>query len=116
MRQAYQGRYYAKAQNLSRALAGAYDQALNQWDVLAMPTLGVKAAEIPLPAIYAGPGNTFPFDVTGHPALNVPCAMSSGLPVGMMLVGRMGEDAVLLRTADAFARKVFTAPPPPAAK
>jgi amidase len=56
--------------------------------------------------------NTCPFDVTGHPAISVPCAMSEGLPVGLMLVGRSGEDATVLRAADAFQRQVFTAPAP----
>jgi amidase len=46
--------------------------------------------------------NTAPFDVTGHPAMNVPCAMSEGLPVGMMLIGRHWEDAIVLRAARAF--------------
>jgi amidase len=46
--------------------------------------------------------NTAPFDVTGHPAMNVPCAMSVGLPVGMMLIGRHWEDATVLRAARAF--------------
>ncbi len=35
--------------------------------------------------------NTGPFDVTGHPATSVPCGVSDGLPIGMMLVGRMGN-------------------------
>ena len=56
--------------------------------------------------------NTAPFDVTGHPAMNVPCAMSEGLPIGMMLVGRTGEDATVLRAADAFQRQVFSPPAP----
>jgi amidase len=30
----------------------------------------------------------------------------------MMLVGRHGEDATVLRAADAFERAVFTPPPP----
>jgi amidase len=46
--------------------------------------------------------NTAPFDVTGHPAITVPAGMSSGLPVGMMLIGRHWEDATVLRAADAF--------------
>ena len=50
--------------------------------------------------------NTCPFDVTGHPALNVPCGPSSGLPVGMMLIGRHGEDATVLRAADAYQRQL----------
>jgi len=46
--------------------------------------------------------NTCPFDCTHHPAMNVPCAKSKGLPVGMMLIGRHFEDDVVLRAADAF--------------
>jgi amidase len=34
----------------------------------------------------------------------VPCGMSAGLPVGMMIVGRQWEDGVVLRIADAFQR------------
>ena len=37
--------------------------------------------------------NTAPFDVTGHPGMSVPCGMSDGLPVGMMLIGRHYEKA-----------------------
>ena len=51
--------------------------------------------------------NTCPFDVTGHPAMTVPCGMSGGLPIGMMLVGRIGEDAAtILRAADAYQRQI----------
>ncbi len=46
--------------------------------------------------------NTCPFDVTGHPALTVPCGTSSGLPVGMMLIGRHWEDGTVLRAGHAF--------------
>jgi amidase len=46
--------------------------------------------------------NTCPFDVTGHPAMNVPCGLSGRLPVGMMLVGRHWEDATVLRAAHTF--------------
>lgn len=108
---AYHGRYYAKAQNLARVLRAAYDQALREVDLLLMPTLPMKATKLPAPdasreekvarALEMIP-NTAPFDVTGHPAMNVPCAMSEGLPVGFMLVGRHWEDATVLRGARAF--------------
>src|SRR5581483_6853706 len=49
--------------------------------------------------------NTCPFDVTGHPAVSVPCGMSEGLPVGMMLVGRRGEDVTVLRAATPFSAR-----------
>src|SRR5438552_11618961 len=46
--------------------------------------------------------NNCPFNVTGHPVMTVPCGLSGGLPVGMMLVGRRGEDATVLRAAHTF--------------
>ena len=111
MQDNYQGRYYAKAQNLARVLRAAYDQAFQRVDLLVMPTTPMKATVIPAPNAsreeYVARAlemiqNTCPFDVTGHPAINVPCGMSDGLPVGMMLVGRHWEDGTVLRAAHAF--------------
>jgi amidase len=111
MQDNYHGRYYAKAQNIARTLVAAYDEALQDLDVLLMPTLPMKATLLPGPdasieervarALEMIP-NTAPFDVTGHPAMNVPCAMSEGLPVGMMLIGRHWDDATVLRASRAF--------------
>ena len=121
MQENYHGRYYAKAQNLARELKKAYDLALSDYDILLMPTLPMKATRIPTAnasreeyvnrALEMLP-NACPFDVTGHPAITIPCAMSEGLPVGMMLIGRHGEDATVLRAAHAFETNVFTAPVP----
>ena len=105
------GRYYAIAQNLSPLLIKAYDDALAEVDVLVMPTSPMKATLLPVgresPASVIarvtemGP-NVYATDVTGHPSISIPCAMSNGLPVGMMLVGRQGADATLLRAARAY--------------
>ena len=46
--------------------------------------------------------NTAPFNMTGHPAITIPCGKSNGLPIGLMLVGRHFEDATLFQAADAF--------------
>ena len=46
--------------------------------------------------------NTAPFDVTGHPAMAVPCGMSDGLPVSMMLTGRHFDETSIYRAAHAF--------------
>ncbi len=117
----YHGRHYARAQNLGRRLAAAYDEALRQVDLLVMPTVPMRATPIPgagcdreesvARALEMIP-NTCPFDVTGHPAMNVPCATVGGLPVGMMLIGRQGEDATVLRAAAAFEDGVFSRPLP----
>ena len=107
----YRGRYYAKAQNLSRLLRAAYDKALQQFDLLLMPTLPVKATPLPPPdaplsltvqRAFEMVGNTSPFDATGHPAMSIPCGLSDGLPVGMMLIGRHWRESDIYRAAHAF--------------
>jgi aspartyl-tRNA(Asn)/glutamyl-tRNA(Gln) amidotransferase subunit A len=46
---------------------------------------------------------THPFNLTGHPAISLPCGFhSDGLPVAIQLVGRRNEDARLLRIAALF--------------
>jgi amidase len=110
----YHGRMYAKAQNLRGILREQYDQPLMRVDVLAMPTTPTKAVKDEpnldvrsrMMRGWHVANNTAAFDVTGHPAINIPCAKSKGLPVGLMLIGRHFEDATLLRAARAFERNV----------
>ena len=111
IREAYHGRYYAKAQNLSLDLRAAYDAALAEVDVLVMPTVPVRGVKLPDPRggrrEQLTPGfmpivNTTAFDVSGHPAISVPCAMIDGLPVGMMIIGRWFDDAMVYRAAAAY--------------
>jgi amidase len=107
----YRGHYYAKAQNLSRQLRLAYDAALADCDVLLMPTLPLTATPLPKPGapleeiIRRGTElttNTCPFDVTGHPAMSIPCGTVDGLPVGLMLIARHWDEAAIYRAAYAF--------------
>jgi amidase len=111
MHRRYHNRYHAKAQNLRVLLRNAYDAALTQYDMIAMPTIPFPATRIPAPdaprEVYVDAAlnmqqNTCPFDVSGHPALTIPCGMVDGLPVGMMLVGRHFDEATLLRAGQAF--------------
>jgi amidase len=107
----YHGRYYAKAQNLAWKLREAYDAMLKDYDLLLMPTMPMKATVIPakdcsreeyIARALEMLNNTAPFDVSGHPAMTVPCAMSKGLPVGLMLIGRHFDESTVLRAAHAF--------------
>ncbi|HEV8374001.1 MAG TPA: amidase family protein, partial [Actinomycetota bacterium] len=46
---------------------------------------------------------TFPFNFTGQPAATVPAGFTDdGLPVGLQLVGRRLDDALVLRASAAF--------------
>ena len=105
------GRYYAKAQNLRRRIRAAYDTVLTDYDLLLMPTLPLKATPLPpadapreeiVARAFEMIPNTAPFDVTGHPAMSLPCGESDGLPIGLMLVGRHFDEASIYRAAGAF--------------
>ena len=105
------GRYYAKAQNLSRQLREEFNKVFASYDLLLTPTTAMKAPPIP-PAdasleLWCQRGfemitNTAPFDVTGHPAMSVPCGMSDGLPVGLQIIGRRYDESTIYRAAAAF--------------
>jgi amidase len=111
----YNHHYYAKAQNLSRRLSRHYDEALSQYDVLVLPTTPMKAMPIPaqggdLAGYFATTlgmtANLTPFNVTGHPAMSVPCGTSAGLPVGMQIVGKHWGEKTVLRAAYAFQERL----------
>lgn len=111
------GAAYGRARNLEHVLAAAYDAALASYDVLVMPTLPITASLIPAPGAGVEEvvtralemvSNTAPFDVTGHPACSIPAGLSDGLPVGLMVVGRMYDDAGVLRAAHSFEQTLGT--------
>ena len=117
----HHGAHYAMARNLVPRLRAAYDAALDQFDVLVMPTTPILASPIPGPDAPLDEylaralemmANTASFDVTGHPACSVPAAVVDGLPAGMMIVGRHFDDATVLRVAHAYERAVGGFPTP----
>ena len=107
----YGGHYYGKAQNLRRRLRSAYDAALQKYDLLLLPTTVIKATPIPAKDAspqeitrrsWEGTRNTCPFNVTGHPAISIPCGMEDGRPIGLMLVGKHWDERTIYRAAEAF--------------
>jgi aspartyl-tRNA(Asn)/glutamyl-tRNA(Gln) amidotransferase subunit A len=84
------------------------DELLAPYDVLLTPTLAMVAPP-------AGPGEgpiraralslTYPFNATGAPALALPCGTAEhGLPASAQLVGRRGQDALVLAIGRAVER------------
>jgi amidase len=95
------------AQGYLQATTRSALAALHRYDAILTPTL----ASPPAPVGYfaeAGPAEDFerqkrftPFtavyNVSGQPAVNVPLYWSNdGLPIGVMLAGRMGEEGTLI--------------------
>lgn len=106
----YRGRFYGKAQNLMRKVNEKYTAALQQYDLLLMPTVPMKPQQIPpadcsislyVQRAFEMIGNTAPFN-GGLPAMNVPCGLAEGLPVGMMLVGQQYGELKIYQAAHAF--------------
>lgn len=111
LRRQYLGRYYGKAQNIRHLVCESYDSALARYDVLAMPTIPFTATrmvsrdasiEETVLAALNMLRNVCVANLTGHPAISIPCGMHHGLPVGMMLTGRHFEDHTLIAASAAF--------------
>lgn len=118
------GRLHAKAHNVRPTFIKQYNQAFARVDVLAMPTVPIKAPRYRQPenyeeaieqTLFGGQlgldlglviRNMGPFNLTGHPALSVPCGKVDGLPIGLMLVAPHFREDQLLRVAAAYQRAV----------
>jgi len=98
-----------------RFLEAEFARTFETADVLLMPTTQIAASlieEDPQTAPEASLAMsvqltrcTNPFNVTGLPALSVPCGFTrDGLPVGLQIVGPRGGEAVVLRVGDAYER------------
>jgi amidase len=107
----YNGRFYAKAQNIARFARAGYDKALETYDLLVMPTVPIIAQPHPEPDCsiteYVARalemiGNTAPQDITGHPAMSIPCGLVDHLPVGLMFVGKHYAEGTIYQAAAAF--------------
>lgn len=110
------GRYvlaqdYARAMDGREVLRREVDAALEGCDALLLPTLPIPAPPIGAEMMAIG-GREEPvralmlrltqlFNVTGHPAIALPCGVtSSGLPVGLQLVGHRHQTEALLTVAE----------------
>ena len=100
---------YAEAARMRDALrSGRADETLfASADVLVMPATPVPALRSDEIAtsnpVAALTRNTAPFDLSGQPAITVPCGLTSaGLPVGLQIVGQRWDEATVLRAARAY--------------
>ena len=111
LRRDHHSTYFGKAQNLRVALRQQVDALFEQFDVLVTPTVATKAT-----ALIEGPvtlktlgekgssstHNTCIFNLTGHPALSVPCgAGEHNLPIGLQIAGRYWEESTIIGAAHA---------------
>lgn len=102
---------YLDAQRAQELVRRELLDALRQYDALLSPTVPIPAPrlgsqEIEVEGLSAPPlyfllRNTFPFNLTGLPAVSVPCGTAEGLPVGLQVAGRPWHEHTILRIARA---------------
>jgi aspartyl-tRNA(Asn)/glutamyl-tRNA(Gln) amidotransferase subunit A len=106
---------YLKGQRVRALMRDEVDEAFTKVDVLVSATTPVAAPAVgESQAVVGGERQplrptlirfTRPFNLTGHPAVSVPCGITAqGLPIGMQIVGRPFDEATVLRVADAYQR------------
>ncbi len=104
---------YLQALEEMRAYGGRLDRVLESVDVLAAPTLPLPAPALDQTEFRTGRRReevrtallrlTRPANLSGLPALSLPCGFSAGgLPVGLQLIGRRLDEPTLLRAAWAY--------------
>jgi Asp-tRNA(Asn)/Glu-tRNA(Gln) amidotransferase A subunit family amidase len=104
-----------QAQRLRRAFSDGVRALMQRVDALVLPTLPIvppRRNQLDQPillgdrefdAASALLRFTFPFNMTGQPALSLPCGFStSGLPIGLQVAGRHLEEATILRIGHAY--------------
>ena len=103
----YYDAFYLKALKVRTLLRREFDDAFQRFDVLAAPTsptvafpLGERTAD-PV-QMYLSDVCTVPTNITGIPAISVPCGFVQGLPVGLQLMGPALSETTLLRVAYAY--------------
>jgi amidase len=105
------GRRMDRAVDLADDMTAAADEVFDRFDALLLPTTPMRAPLLPehdaspsetVRLSYHASGNTSPFNLTGHPAITVPCRVD-GLPVGAMFAARRGGEDLLLRIAQLLA-------------
>ncbi len=81
---------YIRAQRARTLLAREMDKLMSQWDVFVSPAPGSASLTVT--------------NLTGHPAVAVPCGFVNGLPQAIMFTGGLYDEAAPLRVALAFER------------
>ena len=100
------------AAQVRRLIRRDYDEALARCDALLAPVSPVtawKLGEVHEPLqMYLMDVFTLSLNLAGLPGLALPVGFSGGLPVGMQLMGRALDEAMLLRIGKSLAEALGT--------
>jgi aspartyl-tRNA(Asn)/glutamyl-tRNA(Gln) amidotransferase subunit A len=97
---------YVQAQRLRNVLKREFATVLQKVDVIVSPTMSSPApafATVDGMTTARRPSFTGPYNLTGMPAISVPCGFTAaGLPVGLQIAGKPFDEPTVLRMAYAY--------------
>jgi aspartyl-tRNA(Asn)/glutamyl-tRNA(Gln) amidotransferase subunit A len=104
---AYTSGEYVRARRTQTVLRREFERWFTDYDAVLMPTTPIAAPlREGLDAVEAAAQLTrftAPFNLTGLPALSVPCGFTAdGLPIGLQIVGAPWSEASVLRAGYAY--------------
>ena len=109
---------YLEALQQKVSFTGAFDDFMDDYDLLVTPTVPLDAFEVAHEVPTDWPSRrwmswtpfTYPFNISGNPAITVFCGLSDrGLPIGLQFVGHRGQDHIVLGAAADYEKQF---PPP----
>ena len=107
------GAGYASALQEVQTIKGKLNSLMDEYDLLLTPTMAVPAFPVELFPTHIAGREVFPrwdylpftpvFNLSGQPAASIPCGFSSdGMPIGLHIVGKWGQESTVMRAAYAF--------------
>ncbi len=113
---------YVAAINARPSVIERFSATMGDFDFLALPTTTVPAPLLDQPSasvkgkdvsLYSAMNRLpIPFNYVGCPVLSIPSGQANGVPLGVQLVGRLFDEAGLLRLAQAYEERFGPYPSP----
>lgn len=99
--------HYKKAQKARTLIAQDFTDVFAKYDVIigpTSPTAALKIGDEPKDLVtkYASDILTTPVNLAGVPSISVPCGFTNGLPLGLQIIGKHFDEALLYKVAHAY--------------
>jgi len=103
----YYNRYYLKALKIRTLLRKDFEKAFKKFDVIITPTMPIPPFKIgekikdPL-SLYKCDIDTVVVNLTGLPAISIPCGFTGRLPIGMQIIAPPFREDLILQVGNSF--------------
>ena len=114
---------YVNSINSRPAIIERFSEAMEKFDFLIAPTTSIPAPKVGQTmttiegkevSVYSALNRlTLPFNYVGFPVASIPTGLVDGLPLGVQVVGKLFEEAAVLRIAKAYEDLFGPFPAPP---